>query len=159
MIHYQLRCAGAHEFDGWFQNAAAFETQAARGLLECPVCGATDVARALMAPALARAATPAPAATAQRGEAKPAEAKPAREIAVHGTLPAQVLAGLQRLRAEIEAHSDNVGPRFAEEARRIHNGKSAPRSIHGEATAEQAERLAEDGIPVLRIPWVPRADG
>lgn len=154
MIHYQLRCAGAHEFDGWFLNAAAFETQAARGLLECPVCGATDVARALMAPALTRAAKVAPAATA-----RPPEAKPAKEIAVHGTLPAQVLAGLQRLRAEIEAQSDNVGPRFAEEARRIHNGESAPRSIHGEATAEQAERLAEEGIPVLRIPWVPRADG
>ncbi len=74
-------------------------------------------------------------------------------------LPDQVRAVLQRVRAEVERSSDYVGPEFAEEARRIHRGESEKRSIYGESTPEQAESLAEEGIEVARIPWVPRADG
>ncbi len=66
---------------------------------------------------------------------------------------------LQRMRAEVEKRCDYVGPGFAEEARRIHNGESEARGIYGEATPEEAERLADDGIEVASIPWVPRADG
>jgi hypothetical protein len=74
-------------------------------------------------------------------------------------VPDQVRAVLQRLRAEIERTSDYVGPEFADEARRIHRGESEKRNIYGESTPEQAEALAEEGIQVARIPWVPRADG
>ena len=73
-------------------------------------------------------------------------------------LPDQVRAVLQRIRAEIERTSDYVGPKFADEARRIHRGESDKRSIYGESTPEQAEALAEEGIEVARIPWVPRAE-
>jgi hypothetical protein len=76
-----------------------------------------------------------------------------------GRMPAQMLAMLQRMRAEVEKHCDYVGPGFAEEARRIHRGESDKRGIYGETTPEQAEALAEEGIEVSRIPWVPRADG
>lgn len=156
MIHYQLQCEQAHGFDGWFRDSAAFDAQAARGLVECPVCGSGKVSRALMAPAVARGRELVPMAPPQVPAAPPAGAP----VAVGGDrLPDHLRALLQRLRAEVEKHCDYVGPDFAEEARRIHYGESEQRGIYGEATAEEAEALAEEGIEVGRIPWLPRADG
>jgi hypothetical protein len=152
MIHYQLRCSADHAFDGWFRDSAAFDEQSARGLVTCPACGATDVVRALMAPAVGRGR----AAPAQV-EAVP-ESPPAPQPTVGGPLPDQVRAALQRLRAEVEKRCENVGDRFAEEARLIHSGESPARGIYGEATPEQAERLADEGIEVAQIPWLPRSD-
>ena len=74
-------------------------------------------------------------------------------------MPAHMRAMLQRMRAEVEKHCDYVGPQFAEEARKMHRGESDKRGIYGETSSEQAEALAEEGIEVARIPWVPRADG
>jgi hypothetical protein len=163
MIHYDLQCGKGHRFDGWFRDSAAFDAQAARGLVECPECGGNDVARALMAPRVART-LPTPQQPAPEAEtAAPAPeppAKPQAPVAVGGAkLPAQVLAMLQRLRAEVERNCDYVGPQFAAEARRIHEGEAEVRGIYGEATPEEAESLTQDGIEVSRIPWVPRADG
>jgi hypothetical protein len=157
MIHYQLRCSQAHGFDGWFKDSASFEKQARRGLVECPECGATDVERALMAPAVAkRDAAPVPAVV----PAPPAEAPAAApEKIAMGRLPAQMLAVLQRMRAEVEKNCDYVGPAFADKARAMHRGEVEPKSIYGETSEEQAESLAEEGIAVSKIPWVPRADG
>jgi hypothetical protein len=167
MIHYHVRCSHAHEFDGWFKDSAAFDRLARRGLLECPTCGDTKVERALMAPAVAtRAALPVPTS-------EPTPTPPASQVPVPaagpvaaapmamtgGVLPDQMRAMLQRMRAEVEKHCDYVGPAFAEEARKIHRGKSDKRGIYGETTPEQAEALSEDGIEFSRIPWVPRADG
>jgi hypothetical protein len=155
MIHYQLRCGRSHGFDGWFKNSASFEKQARRGLIECPECGGTDVERALMAPALAkRVSLPVPVAAPE----PPTPVPPAEKVAT-GRLPAQMLAVLQRMRAEVEKNCDYVGPNFAEQARAMHRSEAEPKSIYGEATEEQAESLAEEGIAVARIPWVPRADG
>jgi hypothetical protein len=157
MIHYQLRCSAEHSFDGWFRDSAAFTDQAKRGLLNCPVCGETDVARALMAPALGRPrAAPAQAEPPSVPAASPAA--PASQPVAGGVLPDQMRAMLQRMRAEVEKRCDYVGPAFADEARRIHKGESTARGIYGEATPEQAERLAEEGIAVAQIPWVPRSD-
>jgi hypothetical protein len=163
MMHYQLRCGRDHEFDGWFKDSAGFDRQAARGLIECPTCGDTKVSRALMAPALGRhAAAPpepapaAPPAAAPTDAPAPAEAK---QASVAGRMPDHLRATLQRLRSEVERNCDYVGPRFAEEARRIHTGEAPQRGIYGETTPEQAEALAEEGIDFSRIPWVPRADG
>ena len=80
-------------------------------------------------------------------------------MAAAGTMPAHVRAMLQRLRSEVEKNCDYVGPAFADEARKMHRGESDKRGIYGESTPEQAESLAEEGIEVARIPWVPRADG
>lgn len=168
MIHYQLRCPEEHGFDGWFQSCTAFERQAQAGLLTCPVCGATDIARALMAPALPRGrAAPArlgPSPSAPPSSPSPVAAgqaatQPARRAVNAQMLPDQLRAGLQRLRSEIEKNCDYVGEGFSEEARRIHRGESDKRAIYGEATPEQAEQLNAEGISVARIPWVPRADG
>ena len=161
MIHYQLRCSHAHEFDGWFRDSAAFGRQVEAGLVECPECGDTAVGRALMAPSLGRKGNKRrtePAVVDQQGNAQPAQPAPAVPT-VPAVVPDQVRAVLQKLRAEVESKCEHVGPRFAEEARAIHRGESEARGIYGDATPEQAEALAEDGIEVARIPWVPRADG
>jgi hypothetical protein len=149
MIHYALRCSQDHSFDGWFPSSAAFDKQAKRGLLECPTCGDKSVERGLMAPAVPR-----------KGNARKPKPQPDQAVALPpDRLPDGVRGALQKLRAEVEKHCDYVGPDFAEEARRIHNGEADARGIYGETTQDEAEALAEDGIQVARIPWVPRADG
>ena len=162
MIHYDLRCGAGHGFDGWFPSSAAFDKQASAGLLDCPVCASSDVSRAIMAPRLSRNVAapvmPSPAAEAQPDAGK-AEAPTDVAVAVPPPLPDQLRAVLQRIRAEVEQKCDYVGPRFADTARAMHAGQTPPRPIYGEATPDQAEELADDGITVSRIPWVPRADG
>ena len=163
MINYQLRCEGGHAFEGWFRSSDAFEVQRRAALLECPACGSTAVGRGLMAPAIARrrksASPPVPAA-APAGA--PTASTPA-EVATSGPrapgMPAEMRAALQRIRAEVERDCDHVGPRFAEEARAMHRGDAPVRGIYGETTPDQAEALADEGISVARIPWLPRADG
>jgi hypothetical protein len=161
MIHYQLRCTGGHEFDGWFQDSAGFERLAKAELVECPHCGGTEVSRALMAPAIAKGrdapavAQPAPPAPPAAPIAAVGDAQPMAA----GPIPPKVVALLQRMRAEVEKSCDYVGRDFAEEARKLHRGESERRGIYGEATDAEAEALADEGIEVARIPWVPRADG
>ena len=155
MIHYQLQCGRAHQFDGWFSDSASFEKQAKRGLIECPECGGTDVDRALMAPAVATTRETALARVEAPAE-MPAETAP--KVAA-GRIPAQALAMLQRIRAEVEKNCEYVGPDFAEQARAMHRGEVEAKGIYGETTREEAETLAEEGIDVAQIPWVPRADG
>jgi hypothetical protein len=162
MIHYQLRCTSTddeHAFDGWYRDSAAFETLARAGLVECPVCGGTQVARALMAPAIPRKGRIAQPAI----EPAPTPGAPAATEAVApaatGPMPAQLRAILQKLRAEVEKTCDYVGNEFADEARRMHRGDAEPRAIFGEASDTEAEALRDEGIEVGRIPWVPRADG
>ena len=163
MIHYQLRCSADHAFDGWFRDSAACDVQAGRGLVECPVCGGTRINRALMAPRIAKSR---PVLDGRTGEAAatppakvPVNLPPREPVGEKGAvLPDKVRAALQRLRSEVERNCDYVGPDFAKEARRIHNGDADPRGIYGESTPEQAEALADEGIEVARIPWLPRAD-
>jgi hypothetical protein len=162
MIHYQLRCAAGHEFDGWFQDSAGFDRLSGAGLVECTHCGTTQVERALMAPAVVKgrrkeAAPAPPPQPAEPPAAVPAPPDGPRMAA--GPMPAQLIAMLQRLRAEVEKSCDYVGSDFAEEARKIHSGEAEARGIYGEATDSEAEALAEEGIEVARLPWVPRADG
>ena len=164
MIHYQLCCSADHAFDGWFRDAAAFDMQANARLVACPECADTAVRRALMAPSIKRgrktvdmAGREASAPAAAPPPAAPAPVAVPDRAAV--AMPDQVRAMLQKLRSEVEAKCENVGPRFAEEARAIHHGETEARGIYGETTAEQAEALADEGIEVARIPWVPRSDG
>jgi hypothetical protein len=164
MIHYQLRCSQSHEFDGWFKDSTTFERQAKRGLIECPICGDVKVDRALMAPAVSTRDTPRmqdvdpapePVASPPAPAAPPADGP----WAANAPIPARMVAMLQRIRAEVEKNCDYVGPSFAEEARKMHHGESEKRGIYGETTPEEAESLADEGIEVSRVPWVPRADG
>ncbi|WBV44464.1 DUF1178 family protein [Pseudoroseomonas cervicalis] len=162
MIHYQLRCDQDHGFDGWYKDSAAFEKLAAAGLIDCPVCGSDKVQRALMAPAIARTRPAEAPPPAEPPAAPPAAAQnppPGAPQAAAGPMPAQLVALLQRMRAEVEKNCDYVGRDFAEEARRMHRGESERRGIYGETSDAEAEALNEEGIDIARLPWVPRADG
>ncbi|QOG07472.1 DUF1178 family protein [Aureimonas sp. OT7] len=139
MIRYSLRCTSCgHGFDGWFRSGADFDRQSAGGLLQCPVCDAARVEKALMAPAVATAPEAAPASMAMVGDRMEA-----------------AMAKLQELARAVRANSDYVGHKFAEEARRIHFGESEKRGIYGEATAEDVRSLLEDGVPALPLPPLP----
>jgi len=162
MIHYQVRCSRGHEFDGWFKDSASFDRLGRRGLVECPFCGDTKVARALMAPAVAKRKAgstppeaPAPAPAPVSVPAVAARAEPM----VGGRMPAHLRALLQQMRGEIERNCDYVGPQFADEARKMHRGESDRRGIYGEATRQESEALADEGIDIASIPWVPLSDG
>jgi hypothetical protein len=136
MILFKLKCSAEHEFEGWFRDGATYERQAKRGLISCPTCGDSTVEKAPMAPRLARSA--------------PRENPPPS--------PEQLRRMLQQLRRHVETTCDYVGDRFAEEARRIHEGDADPRGIYGEASDEESRALAEDGIEVARLPWIPATD-
>ncbi|SHJ01201.1 hypothetical protein SAMN02745911_1397 [Aureimonas altamirensis DSM 21988] len=139
MIRYSLRCTScSHGFDGWFRSGADFDRQSTGGLLQCPVCDAPRVEKALMAPAVATTPEAAPASMAMGGDRMEA-----------------AMARLQELAREVRANSDYVGPKFAEEARRIHFGESEKRGIYGEATADDVRSLLEDGVPALPLPPLP----
>jgi hypothetical protein len=146
-----LRCANGHGFEGWFGSEDDFLDQNGRGLLECPLCADRVVTRLPSAPRLnlSGAKEPAPAKAA---DAVPAAAAPAAPS------PADLQAAwLSAVRKLVESTED-VGERFAEEARRIHYGETEERAIRGRTSADEREALREEGIEVLSIP-VPRALG
>lgn len=130
MIRYALKCQNDHGFESWFRSAEAYDTLRAAKGVECPVCGGTEVEKALMAPAV-------------RTEERPLTAK------------SQLETALAEMRRQVEANSEYVGLNFAAEARAIHDGDAPERSIYGEAKAEEARRLLEDGIPVAPLPFLP----
>jgi hypothetical protein len=158
MIHYQLRCDQDHEFDGWFNDSSGFEKQAKRGLVECPTCGGTKVTRALMTPAVStRRGAPEPQVPVPVQQVLPPTPPPEPQPGM--PIPARMIAMLQRMRAEVEKNCDYVGPGFADEARKIHRGEAPQRGIYGETTPDEVETLADEGIEIHSIPWVPPADG
>jgi hypothetical protein len=158
MIRYRLKCKKGHEFEAWFASSAAFDKQEKRGLLSCPNCGTSKVSKALMAPRLSkRKARPAaPAADDAPPEQAPEQAKvPAKPETQRVAAHRELAAAMRKLRAEIEAKSEYVGPRFSEEARKIHYEEVPARGIHGEATAEEAKALREEGIEFFPLPPLP----
>lgn len=129
MIRYDLHCDNGHDFDGWFRSSEGFDTLRAAGQVACTHCGSTDVNKALMAPA----------------------------VSPEKTSPSEVAeTPLERLRRHVEANSDYVGLKFADQARAMHDGNMPQRPIHGEARPEDARQLIEDGIPVAPLPFIPR---
>ena len=139
MIRYALSCKDGHAFESWFKSASAYDALAAAGHVACPVCGSAAVEKALMTPALRP--TRAAEATAER----PALTAPSTPVE-------EALTALQR---QIEEISEYGGMNFAAEARRIHAGAAPERAIHGEARAEEAKKLIEEGVPVAPLPFLP----
>jgi len=127
VIAYALRCHKGHEFDGWFRDSAAFDDQCRGGHLSCPSCSSIRIEKAIMAPAVS-------------GTKKRAETA------------AQIRQFATGLRKYVQENADYVGPNFAEEARKIHYGETQERHIYGEATADEARELIEEGLDVAPLP-------
>lgn len=136
MIRYALACDHGHPFEAWFGSSSDYDDQAARGLVECPFCGSRAVQKQIMAPAVSGTKKSAPAPNLSKVQAMMMEA--AREV-----------------RSHVEQNFDYVGDAFAKEARDIHEGRSEPREIYGEATAAEVKALKEDGVPCAPLPPAP----
>lgn len=134
-----LQCIHAHGFEGWFASDDEFQEQLARGLLECPVCGDRQVQKLPSAPRLNLGA----GASSERQD-------------VMATPDAQLQAAWLKMVRQVMANTEDVGERFAEEARRIHYGESEERGIRGQASVQETQALLEEGISVLPLP-VPKA--
>jgi hypothetical protein len=136
MIVFDLACGGGHVFEAWFGSQADYEGQKARGLVSCPSCGDVGVGKAPMAPRIATGrAVERPAAHAESGD------------------PQGMARALMAAQTELLSRSEDVGRRFAEEARAIHSGDSENRLIHGQASRDEAKALVRDGVPVAPLPF------
>ncbi|MBY6162930.1 DUF1178 family protein [Mameliella alba] len=136
MIQYSLKCTEGHQFDSWFQSASAFDKLQAAGHVACAICGSAKVEKALMAPRVGH------------GETE----KPAKPLTREKNAAEQALAALK---AHVQANSDYVGNRFAQEARAMHAGEAPERPIWGEAKGHEAKALIEEGIKVAPLPFTP----
>ena len=171
MIRYALACAQGHAFESWFPNSAAYDRQARRALVSCPVCGDTKVEKAIMSPKLSgtrkRGPSPAPAPPAEAPAPDPAKAStPDHGKAPtpdHGRAPVAILSPQERefrqklkeLRDHLTKNADYVGQKFPEEARKMHYGEIEHRSIYGEASPQEAKELHDEGIEFHPLPVLP----
>ncbi|MFC5066839.1 DUF1178 family protein [Flaviflagellibacter deserti] len=152
MIRYTLQCERSHGFDGWFRSSGDFDLQAEAGLLSCPLCGSVAIEKGLMAPAVRTAEKVAESTpvTAER-----AELPNSGDVALLGDKEQRLRAMIRALRDEVTKNAENVGPRFAEVARRMHEGEIEKGSVYGKASPEEIKSLAEDGIDFHPLPVLP----
>jgi len=137
MIRYALSCDHDHGFEAWFASSSDYDDQAARGLVECPICGSHAVSKQIMAPAV-------------KGTKKSA---PSPDTAAK--MRTMMMEAAREVRAHVEQNFDYVGDAFAREARDIHEGRSEKREIYGEATPADVKKLRDDGVPVAPLPAPP----
>jgi hypothetical protein len=143
MIRYRLQCEKGHQFEAWFKSSTAYDRQVKRGLVNCADCGSAEVSKAIMAPAVSSGTKSSEVTIANR------------QAAASSTKQAELLALMRRIRAEVENNAEYVGPKFAEEARKIHYEEVEARGIYGEASLEEAQSLQEEGIDFYPLPKVP----
>ena len=172
MIRYRLQCHKRHVFEAWFGSSAAYDKQAKRGQVECPECGSKKVEKTLMSPGVATSekrdhrrqraeserAESAGAPSSAAGLAAEAPTAPvpvSPETAERAELQRRFIKVMREIRKDVVSKAEYVGPRFADEARKIHHDESEKRGIWGEATLEEARELAEDGIDCLPLPPLP----
>jgi hypothetical protein len=137
-----LQCGASHGFEGWFGSEADFQDQLARGLVECPICGDTQVNKLPSAPRL------------NLGASEPAQAPAQQAVAVPS--PQALQAAYLKMVRHVMTNTEDVGERFPEEARRMHYGETDERGIRGQASREETEALLEEGIGVVPLP-IPKA--
>jgi hypothetical protein len=131
LIRYSLACVGEHEFEAWFSNSAAYDTQRRKKLVECPVCGSHDVRKQIMAPAIRDSGS-------KSGRSRSADVEAAQ------------MAG--EIRRKIAETHDYVGEKFADEARSMYYGETEHRPVWGEVAPDVAKELQEEGVPAMPIP-------
>ena len=155
MIRYSLHCDRGHIFESWFQSSSAYESQEKRKLVNCPVCGSAKVQRSIMAPQI----------VSKKGRSQsndaPAPSQATEIAAPESTTPLlmaqerELRAKLRELRDHIVKNADNVGERFPNEARKMHYGDIEHRPIYGEASADEARALIDEGVEVSPLPVLP----
>jgi hypothetical protein len=152
VIKYLLACASGHEFESWFRAGADFDAQSRSGEIACPHCGSIEVAKQPMAPSL----------VTKRARAEQVSEKPEKMVSSAAVGAASANAEGVALRDALRAftqkvieNTEDVGPRFADEARKIHFGETEERHIRGSSTLEEARELAEDGVPFGVLPPLP----
>jgi hypothetical protein len=139
MIHLSLGCDKDHEFEAWFRNSSDFEAQVKRRIVNCPVCGSTNIAKSLMAPRIS-------------GTRKSDKTE---NLAIPDPDATKVRELMKAVRDHVKANADYVGEKFADEARKIHYGEAEKRGIYGEASAEETKELKEEGVEVFPLPVLP----
>jgi hypothetical protein len=143
MIRYDLVCGKGHEFDGWFRDSSAYDVQAKRGLVSCTVCGNSKIQKQIMAPSIPTKSNRR-GETAQRMVAGPVDPRAAAMMQV-----------MREFRKHVTENSEDVGTKFADEARKIHFKETKERSIYGVATPDDAKALIDEGIEVHPMPRLP----
>ena len=182
MIRYQLRCSRGHGFEGWFKSSGAFDEEVRA--VTCPICDDPSIEKAIMAPSVLLRGDKAQAVEIEGATASPSPSGPTASgsdtaklpaTAPVATLPqtapsqtplgpeqvqfAKTLMLMRKLKAHVEANFENVGRRFADEARKIHYEETEPRGIYGEASPDEVQSLEEEGIAVAPLPNLPKLDG
>lgn len=142
MIKYTLECINKHRFESWFQSADAFEKLIASGHISCSTCGTSDVAKSIMAPNIG-----------VKSNSKPNRKDTKKEVSLSNPSTATEKA-IKEFRQHLEKNSENVGPKFAAEARKMHLGEAPERSIYGESTVKEAKDLIDEGISVVPLPFI-----
>ena len=156
MIVFDLICDAHHVFEAWFGSSGDYEDQRKRGLLACPLCGSAAIEKAVMAPRVS--------AKGNRSVASEAPSSGSVDVALspQAPPPAEIKAMMRELakaQSEMLASSENVGAKFADEARGIHLGDRPKRAIHGRTTPDEARSLMEEGVPVAPLPFpIPPTD-
>lgn len=145
MIVFDLCCDDGHRFEGWFGSSEDFAAQQSGGLVNCPQCGSAAIDKAPMAPAVPR-----------KGNQQVAVRPEGKQVMARGPMPPEVTEAFRQLaqaQARALAGSQWVGDHFAEQSRAMHYGERDPETIHGQATAEEAQELFDEGIPVAPLPF------
>jgi hypothetical protein len=138
MIKFALQCDKGHEFEAWFSNSASYEAQVGTRQIQCPVCGSHEVTKALMAPNVV--------SSRQKQKTHAAGSEP---------MPSEVAELFRKVRKHVVENAEYVGPRFAEEARKIHHEETEPRGIYGEASVSDVRALQDEGIDFHPLPSLP----
>ena len=182
MIRYQLRCSRGHGFEGWFKSSGAFEEEVQ--VVTCPICDDPSIEKAIMAPSVLLRGDKAQAVEPENATTSPSPAGTSATAADSAKLPAttpvavlpqtlpiqtplspeqaqlaKTLILMRKLKAHVEANFENVGRRFADEARKIHYEETEPRGIYGEASPDEVQSLEEEGIAIAPLPNLPKLDG
>lgn len=150
MILFSLVCDNAHEFESWFASNESYEFQIAHDLVSCPHCNSVKISKAVMAPAVARK---------DRGvrSQKPEDVK--QSVALVNDASGELRRLARELHEKIVAATVDVGEKFPDEARRIHEGEAPERAIRGQASLEEARALLDDGVAIMPMPTLPNKRG
>ena len=141
MIRYNLICKNGHGFEGWFQSSAAYDEQRKLRKVRCPECNSGKVDKQIMAPNVGK-----------KGDRPQTPQQPA------AAGQAAALEKLKELQTFVQSNFDNVGDKFAEEARKIHYGETEERGIYGQTTDKEAKELADEGVPFAKLPLPRKTD-